>query len=612
MERIGDMASGILEMSSEPLHRPALAGDHSGWERSLSRHIRRELTRLLESPHRFQDETEASRWILYSSLGLLGAWDGALFLRRKDEAHAQCSASTSPNCALHLSLSQTIQRRNIRVVRLDDTGKANGIAVQKPDDENHLSRFAGGYLVYLRSRSTLEGVLLLGRSRTRPEWADWESLWLRRMAALAGQTLKLARLEQERHQLRQELDRKVLQLLTLFESGKEIHSFSKWEMLTKNVLYTAMGNLGVRDGYLLTPQEVSGAFRMAQVRQASPRNDLEDICISAKDFLLGKLMELRRAIRRHEIETLFPEHPILQQDFDVLIPGVSSRGIEFIMLLGNRLTPDAFTPDEMEYLSILGAQAAVVFENRDLVHQNIRAERLAAIGQALAALSHDFRGVLNGLSGASRHLGKLVSRMADGQEVDAHRLEKWWEVIRANEKRLANLVENIVEYSKPRTPLREPCQINQMILELAAQREEECRKRKVELRLELDPTLPDVLVDSTRIYRALFNLLNNAFEAVESGKGRIVIRTIWKEPFIEIHLEDNGEGIAPENLEVLFDPLFTTRKGSTGTGFGLANVKKIIEEHEGVVAVRSELNQGSRFCLKIPCTQALSLEAETE
>jgi len=149
--------------------------------------------------------------------------------------------------------------------------------------------------------------------------------------------------------------------------------------------------------------------------------------------------------------------------FGVLICGLSSRGVEFLLILGDKLNHSRFTEDEIGYLSILCGQAAVVFENRDLVRQNIQAERLAAIGQALAGLGHDFRGVLNGLSGASRHLAKMVAQISEGQSVDGELLRRWWSVIRANEKRLNDLVDEIVEYSKPRVAVREPCQLNQLI-----------------------------------------------------------------------------------------------------------------------------------------------------
>ena len=271
-----------------------------------------------------------------------------------------------------------------------------------------------------------------------------------------------------------------------------------------------------------------------------------------------------------------------------------------MLLLGARFNQCALTLDELEYLSILCSQAAVVFENRELVRQNIQSERLAAIGQALAGLSHDVRGVLNGLSGASRHLAKIVEEISDGHPVDIERLRRWWSVVRANEKRLADLVQDIVEYSKPRPAVREPCQLNALVHDLASQRDEEFKNRKIRLRLDLAPALPEVKADATRIFRALSNLLDNAVDAVEPEKGVVELRTRMRLDAVLIEVKDNGVGIDPEHLPKLFDPLFSTKKGSKGTGFGLANVEKIVSEHGGQIDVHSRPGHGSSFRIAIP------------
>ena len=409
-----------------------------------------------------------------------------------------------------------------------------------------------------------------------------------------------AELERELQELRKELDRKVFQLMTLFEAGKEIHSFANWDLLTKNLLYTAMGNLGIREGGLWAPRNSGKVFRLWHSRSLRPAKLVESYRVAIDDPLLKFCGETRQALRREEIEKAFHGHPILLLAFEILSPGLSSRGVEFFLVLGSKLNHRKFSEDEIEYLSILCSQAAVVFENRDLVRQNIEAERLAAIGQALAGLGHDFRGVLNGLSGASRHLAKMVAQISEGYAVDGERLSRWWSVIRANEKRLNDLVDEIVEYSKPRVAVREPCQVNQLVMDLATQREEELISRKIQLSLDLASSLPIVKLDATRMFRVLSNLFDNACDAVTEKSGQIEIRTRMKWNALVVEVKDNGMGIEPEQLPRIFDPLFSTKKGSKGTGFGLANVKKIVEEHGGKVEVSSRAHQGTIFRVEIP------------
>jgi len=236
------------------------------------------------------------------------------------------------------------------------------------------------------------------------------------LCRIAGAELERIELAGRLIRLREELDRKVLQLVTLFETGREIHSFANWELLTKNILFSAMGNLGIREGGLLAPKAPEPTFHVWQSRGLRPERMVERFEMQSRDPLLDYLDSRRRAVLRREIEQEFEKHPILLLAFEVLIPGVGEKKCEFLLLLGNKLNRTAYSPEELEYLSILCSQAAVVFENRELVRQNIQSERLAAIGQALAGLSHDFRGVLNGLSGASRHLAKIVEQITAGEK----------------------------------------------------------------------------------------------------------------------------------------------------------------------------------------------------
>lgn len=465
-------------------------------------------------------------------------------------------------------------------------------------------RFRSGSLTALKRGDRIEGHLWLAERLTGNPWTREEEGWLVSLAQYTAEALERSRMTVRLEQLRLDLDRKIFQLLTLFEAGKEIHSFVNWDLLTKNLLYTAMGNLGIREGGLLAPGQPRGALRMWHPRGLRPAKLVESYRLAAEDPLREYLGRLRRAVRREEIAEALPNHEILLLAFEALAPGLSSRGIEFILVLGEKLNHAPFSEDEMEYLMILSTQAAVVFENRDLVRQNIQAERLAAIGQAMAGLGHDFRGILNGLSGATRHLAKMIALLADKQPVDSEQLRRWWSVIRANEERLSDLVEEIVEYSKPRQPVREPCQLNRLILDLAAQREEDLKSRKIQLILDLASSLPNVKVDSTRLFRVLANLLENACDAVAEGTGVVEIRTRMRAASIIAEVKDNGSGIDPEHLPSLFDPLFTTKKGSRGTGFGLANVKKIVEEHGGRVEVSTRLHHGSVFRVEIPLRES--------
>ncbi|HEQ60060.1 MAG TPA: hypothetical protein ENN74_00460, partial [Firmicutes bacterium] len=410
-----------------------------------------------------------------------------------------------------------------------------------------LEPFHGGMVVPVTAAERLEAILLLGPPA---ESSGREGEWRGGLTALAQQgamALYSVRLASELQDLREELDRKVLQLLTLFEVGREIHSFAHWELLTKNILYTAMGNLGIREGALLAPQRPGEPFRIWHSRGMPMGSLAEDFHLPALDPLVKHLGKVRRALERRVVEQSFPHNRILKLAFEVLLPGISSHGVEFVLLLGRKLSGKPLGPDELEYLMILCGQAAVVFENQELVRRSIERERLAAVGQALAGLSHDFRGILQGFDGASRHLGKLLERVREGRSIDAAKLDKWWGLLCSSERRLTDLVQDILEYSKPREPVREACSINALIEELVRQRKEELARRRIRLELDLAPSLPPVEADTTRLYRVLANLFDNACDAVSAGTGRIEVRTRMQPDAVTVEVKDNGVGIAPEN-----------------------------------------------------------------
>jgi signal transduction histidine kinase len=112
--------------------------------------------------------------------------------------------------------------------------------------------------------------------------------------------------------------------------------------------------------------------------------------------------------------------------------------------------------------------------------------------------------------------------------------------------------------------------------------------------------LPDVECAPAQINQVLLNLLSNAIQAIEHDRGRIVVRTQALDRRVLVLVEDNGKGIAAENLARIFDPFFTTKPIGQGTGMGLAISHQIIEQHGGVIRATSKPGVGTRFLIVLP------------
>ncbi len=263
-----------------------------------------------------------------------------------------------------------------------------------------------------------------------------------------------------------------------------------------------------------------------------------------------------------------------------------------------------FGEDHLMLAIAIGHQAALALEETRYYQAMVHAERLAAVGQTIAAISHHIKNILQGL-----RTGGDVLKMGI-QEKNDTLVAQGWRAVEKNQERIYNLVMDMLSYSKDREPALEPTDVNGVIrevLELAKGRAEE---RQVQLQLKLADSLPVVGADPEGLHRALLNIVGNALDAVDEAVSPTVAISSALEPdglWVRITVADNGVGIAPEKMAELFKPFFST-KGTRGTGLGLAVSRKILREHGGDILVQSQPGKGSRFALRLPVHSSGSAE----
>ena len=254
-----------------------------------------------------------------------------------------------------------------------------------------------------------------------------------------------------------------------------------------------------------------------------------------------------------------------------------------------------FSEDHLMLAVAIAHQAALAIEETRYYQAFVQSERLAAIGQTIAALSHHIKNIMQGV----RFGSDMVRMGIDGD--DREMLTKGWRLVEKNQGRIDDLILDMLNYSKEREPLLEPTDL----LSLAGDVIDIVRGRadRSGVLIEWHPvTLPTVVCDPDGIHRALLNLLSNAVDAVESCERPHVTVTTNITPdnqFAEIAVTDNGPGISSDKLADIFKP-FVSTKGSKGTGLGLPVSRKILQEHGGDVLVTTKLNHGTTFTLQIP------------
>jgi signal transduction histidine kinase len=261
-----------------------------------------------------------------------------------------------------------------------------------------------------------------------------------------------------------------------------------------------------------------------------------------------------------------------------------------------------FTEDHLTLAIAIGHQAALAVEETRYYQAMVQAERLAAIGQTIAALSHHIKNILQGLRSGSE-----ILKMGLGDKND-QMVQQGWKIVEKNQGKIYDLVMDMLSYSKEREPAIEDTRINQVVqdvLELVAGR---ARELGAHIETRLEESLPPVQVDPEGLHRSLLNIISNALDAVEERKKPQVgvVTAFDNQPgWVRISVLDNGVGIPPQKLDEIFRP-FVSTKGAKGTGLGLAVSRKIFREHGGDIVVQSQTGRGSRFIMRLPIKSPLS------
>jgi len=254
-----------------------------------------------------------------------------------------------------------------------------------------------------------------------------------------------------------------------------------------------------------------------------------------------------------------------------------------------------YSPDQLRLLGAIGLQAGMAIQNAKLYQAGLQAERMAAIGETTAALSHSIKNILQALRGGADvvEMGLKANNLPQ--------TSKGWRIVDRNLEKIYNLTMNLLAYSRPREPQLELVQPRKLINECLELVAPNANEKGVMAVADVDRDMPAVPMDPDGMHQVIMNLLSNALDAVEPQKGLINVACRYdadgRQTIIEI--TDNGPGITPSMMNHLFE-LFHSTKGNRGTGLGLAVTKKIVEEHEGSISVKSSPGEGTTFTVRLP------------
>jgi PAS domain S-box-containing protein len=217
----------------------------------------------------------------------------------------------------------------------------------------------------------------------------------------------------------------------------------------------------------------------------------------------------------------------------------------------------------------------------------IQMEKLEAKGRVIRTLAHEVRNPLNNIQLSVENL-----------KLDSANMDQYLEIIGRNSQRINVLINDLMDSTRYHKMQLEETSLQSVMDDALHVVEDRVALKKITVDLNYSPTAAMSLIDKEKLRIAFLNLIINAIEATEEGKGNLKISVAHNADFHEVKIEDNGSGMSENTAEKLFEPYFTTKP--KGLGLGLATTQAIVVSHKGTIHVSSEVDKGTVFTLAFP------------
>ncbi len=395
----------------------------------------------------------------------------------------------------------------------------------------------------------------------------------------------------------------------LYETSRAVSHIVDLDELLARILELAFQSVQADRGCVLLREPDSGGLECRAIYYAPKSNRDEQIEVSQTivDYVLAKSEGVRTSDAASD-ERFAPGKSILRMGItEAICVPIQGRHDMVGVIYVDRRTPveetlddpkpsGKLTDENLKLLIAVGHQAALAIEDTRHYQAMVQSERLAAVGQTIATLSHHIKNILQGIKGGSH----LIEMGLESGEHDP--IRRGWNIVNKNQNKIYNLVMDMLTFSKEREPAIESADLNEVVSEVVELMEQRAAEIGVKLELVKDAAMPKMSIDPEGIHRAVLNIVANALDATDGNEaGRVQVRTRFDaaKSVACVHVADNGVGIPPEDLGQIF-ALFASTKGARGTGIGLPVSEKIIKEHGGRIDVHSRSGEGTEFVIELP------------
>lgn len=440
----------------------------------------------------------------------------------------------------------------------------------------------------------------------------------------------------------------VLDLISVMKASQTITREIQLPKLIEKMMRIVIENAGAEKGYLLLEKEgkfVVKAFADHELIQIDPNLTMEDLpssiiriaASSREPIVIDEAMEDER----------FNKDPLIvkSQSKSILCFPLLNLGIvKGMLFLENNLAQGVFTHERLNVINILSSQMAISIDNalfygeleekvqertrelKETQNQLIQKEKMAFLGLLTTGIGHEMKNPLNFIINFSEMSKEIIQELllwvkAPAAEIlsklpliesSLNFLSDHTQVTLEQGKKADTIVNRMIEHSAITGQQFVPTDIHHLLEQslniILKKVQNEHPELKVQVEKELHHPLPILKVADVDLQRVFINLFDNAFYTLHLKKMQnpdfipiLTIRTDQKADTFEIHIEDNGLGIAPQYYQKIFTPFFTTRAPGQGVGLGLSLCHNIIvKEHSGSLSFESREGLSTDFIIHLP------------
>ena len=409
------------------------------------------------------------------------------------------------------------------------------------------------------------------------------------------------------------LEKQIRDISTLFEVSQAANANLELEGLFQRIIEILSKRLGIyrgalhlyEDGKVVTAVEAVLGLTPAEMKRGTD-DQIEDIqkqvLASGKAIGVPQTRSPRSYVKLFELERVESKDAIAFWCIPVIIEE------QVIGTLTIDKASDEFSPeDDKRLLTIIASTIAQRVKIQQTIDALVESERMATLGRLVRTIAHEVRNPLGSIRLGTQLLqhadaaetGTQVGIYPDKVQLSQNEVNEYTAIIIKEVDRLNRFIEQLLAFSKPAMQAAKQTDIHLLLGNSLAICRPELEHYAITIVTQYDSDCPQVDLNEDGITQVLLNLFYNAIEAMGT-EGTLTIQTEYlpEDGVVRMRIQDEGPGILPENIPMLFDPFYTTKQ--KGTGLGLYISQKILAEHQGSIEVDANLEVGTAFIISLP------------